>query len=103
MAKTKEIASRLVLKHDIEANWNRAETFVPKQGEIIVYDIDETHSVERFKLGDGKTTAIKLPFYLEHELDNILDKIDYLANNTLKADWQNGVLNLTTGIEFPNF
>ena len=33
--KLKEIASRVVLKHDIEANWNRAETFVPKQGEII--------------------------------------------------------------------
>ncbi len=99
--KVKEIASRLILKHDIEANWNRAETFVPKHGEIIVYDIDNVHDYERFKLGDGVTTAIELPFYLEHEINSILEKIDYLADNTLKADWQNGVLNLSMGIEFP--
>jgi hypothetical protein len=28
--KVKELASRITLKHDIEANWNRATTFVPK-------------------------------------------------------------------------
>ena len=104
MAKTvKEIASRLILKHDIESNWNRAETFIPKQGEIIIYDIDSNHAYERFKLGDGKTYAKDLPFYLEHEIDIILNKVNYLADNTLTADWQNGVLFLTKGIEFPEF
>ena len=34
--KTKEITSRLVLKHDIAANWANATNFVPKQGEIII-------------------------------------------------------------------
>jgi hypothetical protein len=100
--KVKEIASRLVLKHDIEANWNRAETFIPKQGEIIIYDIDTTYSYERFKLGDGKTTAINLPFYLENELNDILNKVNYLADNTLDATWQDGVLHLTKGINFLN-
>jgi hypothetical protein len=98
----KEIASRLILKHDIESNWNRATTFIPKQGEIIVYDIDDNYSYERFKVGDGKTTAIALPFYLENELAIILNKIDYLADNTLDANWQDGVLHLTKGINFLN-
>lgn len=98
----KEIAGRLILKHDIESNWNRATTFIPKQGEIIVYDIDDNYSYERFKLGDGKTTAIALPFYLENELEIILNKIDYLADNTLDANWQDGILHLTKGINFLN-
>ena len=99
--KVKEIATRIILKHDIESNWNRAETFVPNQGEIIIYDIDTTYSYERFKIGDGKTTIINLPFYLEHEIDSILANMNYLAENTLQADYQNGVLNLTKGISFP--
>ena len=41
--KVKEIPGRLVLKHDIESNWNRAETFIPKQGEIIIYDPDNVY------------------------------------------------------------
>jgi hypothetical protein len=97
----KEIASRVLLKHDIEANWNRATTFVPKKGEIIIYDIDNTHTCERFKLGDGKTTAITLPFYLEHEINNILNKVDYLAENMLDVNWQDGVMSLSKGISFP--
>lgn len=99
----KEIASRIVLKHDIEANWNRAETFVPKKGEIIIYDIDDTYTCERFKIGDGKTAAINLPFYLEYEINNILDKIDYLADNMLDVNWQDGVMSLTRGFTFPTF
>ena len=101
MAIEKQMNSRIIHKHDIESNWNRAETFVPKQGEIIVYDIDTNNTVERFKVGDGKTTVIDLPFYLEHEVDMILSQINYLANNTIDANWQNGILTLTKGITLP--
>lgn len=83
--KIKEIPGRLILKHDIESNWNRATTFIPKQGEIIIYDIDTNYSCERFKIGDGVTTVGELSFYLEHEIIEILNKIDYIANNTLNA------------------
>ena len=58
----KIINTRVVNKHDIEANWKKATTFIPKQGELIVYDIDNTHSYERFKIGDGKTLVNNLPF-----------------------------------------
>ena len=99
--KVKEIPGRLILKHDIESNWNRATTFVPKQGEIVIYDIDSTYSYERFKIGDGVTTVYDLSFYLEDEMIEILDKINYLAQNTLDASCQEGVLCLTKGIIIP--
>ncbi|MBQ8570276.1 MAG: hypothetical protein IJ444_02060 [Kiritimatiellae bacterium] len=57
----KTFNSRTVHKHDIEANWNRA-TFIPNQGEIIVYDIDASHDYERFKIGDGVRNIGALPF-----------------------------------------
>ena len=101
MSKVKEIPGRLILKHDIESNWNRAVTFVPKQGEIVIYDIDDNHTYERFKIGDGKALVGQLPFYLEDEVIEILNKIDYIANNTLEASWQDGVLSFTKGIIIP--
>ena len=58
----KNILSRIQHKHDIEANWNKAVNFIPMQGEIIVYDIDETYNYERVKIGDGTTKINDLPF-----------------------------------------
>ena len=54
--------TRIIHKHDIEANWNKAVNFIPMQGEIIVYDIDETYNYERIKIGDGTTKINDLPF-----------------------------------------
>ena len=45
MANEKNINSRIQQKHDIEANWLKAINFVPKAGEIIVYDIDEHYAL----------------------------------------------------------
>ena len=58
----KNIKARIVHKHDTEANWKLATNFIPKQGELIVYDVDDTHTYERFKIGDGSTVASSLPF-----------------------------------------
>ena len=54
--------SRVINKHDIEENWLKATNFTPKQGEIIVYDIDDNYSYERFKIGDGVHNVNDLPF-----------------------------------------
>ena len=62
MANEKNINSRIVHKHDTEANWNKATNFSPKQGEIIVYDVDANYSYERFKIGDGIKKVNELPF-----------------------------------------
>lgn len=58
----KTFNSRVVHKHDTEANWLKATNFYPKQGEIIVYDKDDTHGYERLKVGDGTTLVSHLPF-----------------------------------------
>lgn len=60
---------RIVHKHDIEANWLKAENFIPKQGELIIYDIDEFCSFERFKIGDGITNVNDLPFGDDAKVD----------------------------------
>lgn len=73
--KEKKINSRIQQKHDIEENWLKAINFIPKQGEIIVYDIDSNYNYERFKIGDGITPVNALPFLLssisEVEIDEI--------------------------------
>ena len=58
----KTIKTRIVNKHDVETNWAKAVNFIPKKGEIIVYDKDDNHSCPRFKVGDGQTVVSSLPF-----------------------------------------
>ena len=62
MANEKVIKTRIQLKNDTEANWNKAINFIPKQGEIIIYSADESHPFSRLKVGDGNTTVTTLPF-----------------------------------------
>lgn len=78
----KTFNTRIVHKHDTEANWLKAVNFIPKQGEIIVYDIDGTYNYERFKIGDGKTSVSALPFADDAvkasiaELGDVIDGVD---------------------------
>ena len=58
----KVLNTRTQQKHDIEANWNKATNFIPKAGEIIIYDPDATYAVARQKVGDGTTKVSELPF-----------------------------------------
>ena len=58
----KRIIGRAIQKHDVEANWLKATNFVPMQGEIIVYDIDDNYDYERIKIGDGVQNVNALPF-----------------------------------------
>ena len=72
-----KIDSRIIQKHDTEANWlKNAPDFIPEKSELIVYDIDDTHDYERMKIGDGKTKLTELPFQVsESELDERLSNI----------------------------
>lgn len=54
--------ARICPKGDIEANWNKAIGFVPKDKEIIIYKADAAHPVARFKIGDGVTAVQDLNF-----------------------------------------
>lgn len=74
----KKINARIIHKHDTEENWNKATNFVPKKGEMIVYDIDSNHNYERIKIGDGEHIPNDLPFvtdnyYTKSETDTKLN------------------------------
>lgn len=62
------IKTRIQLKSDTEANWNKAGPkqnslgFVPLAGELIIYTPDATHDYSRLKVGDGITNVTLLPF-----------------------------------------
>ena len=62
MSIEKNMNTRIQHKHDTEANWNKAVNFIPKAGELIVYDIDENYNYARFKIGDGVRTINDLEF-----------------------------------------
>lgn len=75
MADNKTLNTRIQHKHDTEANWLKATTFIPKQGEIIVYDIDATYDYERIKMGDGITLVNNLPFVIDYFTIEEIDEI----------------------------
>ena len=92
----KQLNSRIQHKHDTEANWDKATSFIPKQGEIIVYDIDDNYFYERIKIGDGITPVTNLPFYL---IEEVSDLIESLANETLTLKWENNTLRFGKGVD----
>lgn len=72
----KKFKARIVHKHDLESNWLKS-ALIPKQGEIVVYDVEidaegntltlpdgrtEAYTYERFKIGDGIKNVNDLPF-----------------------------------------
>lgn len=67
----KNLNARIVLKHDTEENWLKAQNFIPLLGEIIIYDADETHSLPRVKIGNGENNVNALPFVDETAVKTI--------------------------------
>lgn len=67
--------TRLINKHDTETNWLKATGFIPKQGEIIVYDVDDNYTYERFKIGDGVSNVNDLPFTMQAITNAEIDAI----------------------------
>lgn len=74
MANEKKYEIRQQQKIDIEANWLKATNFIPKNGEIIVYDAETADTdftgtgralpitYARVKIGDGVNNVNDLPF-----------------------------------------
>lgn len=59
--------TRIIHKHDIAENWAKATGFIPKIGELIIYDPDENYAYSRIKIGDGTKTVGELPFIDEQK------------------------------------
>ena len=70
------LSARTIQIHDTEANWLKAVSFVPRLGEIVVYDIDVNHSTERFKIGDGTTLVNDLPFTIDKSIKDLFNSED---------------------------
>ena len=79
------IKTRIQLKSDTEANWNKSvlvseggvekttgTSFVPREGEVIIYKADDTHPFSRLKVGDGVTNVVRLPFIGSHNINGII-------------------------------
>lgn len=86
----KTLKSRIVHKHDIEANWRLATNFTPLQGEMIIYDPDENNTNHRVKIGDGVTNVNDLKFIDDNKVDKIegkgLSTNDYTTAEKNKLD-----------------
>lgn len=116
----KILSSRIVHKHDIAANWSKAVNFVPRAGELIVYDVDADYAYERIKLGDGQHNVNDLPFVddvlrstlveLINAVDDKVDTVSALVGDTAvseqitaavstKADIANGQYAVTAASE----
>ena len=64
MATEKTISARMQMKTDTALNWSKAINFIPKKGEIIIYEADSDYGYERMKIGDGSTKVNDLPFVI---------------------------------------
>ena len=66
------VNTRICLKHDLEKNWSELTNFIPRAGELIIYDAETdadiptgrnfAYTMPRFRVGDGKTKINDLPF-----------------------------------------
>lgn len=82
MATEKNIMGRIILKHDTEANWNKATNFIPKLGEMIIYDTDATYNIPRIKIGNGNAKVASLPFVEEIITVDDVNEICGMTNYT---------------------
>lgn len=68
-----EINTRIQQRHGTEYNWLQKSTFIPRAGEIIIYDAEtssdtlpqgrtQRYDYPRLKIGDGTTAVMNLPF-----------------------------------------
>ena len=94
------IKTRVQLKNDTEENWNKSvlpedniagtkasgNSFVPLKGEVIIYSTDSTHPFSRFKVGDGITDVISLPFISAAYADNSATTNNHTVNSNVPAN-----------------
>ena len=75
--------------HGTEAEWTNND-YIPKQGEIIIYDKDGNYDYERIKIGNGEFTADELDFFVNvNQPDwnqNDETAVDYIKNRPFYSE-----------------
>lgn len=100
-----QFETRIRMKRDTTANWNANPTFVPLDGEIIVYtDYDyklDEHgnrvNIPAVKIGDGSSYGVDLPFVSDDIRDAVMAHINNESIHTtaLEKLFWNNKLNVT--------
>lgn len=83
--------TRIQLKHDTTENWNNTIGFIPKAGEVIIYDdyeiknytvqeygetVEKTTLIPNIKIGTGNAYVQDLPFVDEKTREILMDHIN---------------------------
>lgn len=118
MANQQILSTRIVMKHDTCANWDSALSFIPLNGEIIIYDDYQTlvdkntgNSVKKpgVKIGNGVDTVSNLPFlgaelreellnHINNSMRHVSDDDRLFWNNKVSAYVDQDTLAFTTGL-----
>lgn len=89
-----KVQARIISTNDTQANWNQKPDFVPRRGQVIVYQPDDTHTAARVKIGDGTSFLIDLPFIAGGTDTQMADHIANTGihvNATEKNTWNSKV------------
>ena len=83
----KTLKTRILLKTDTTANWDKAaDSFIPKEGEVCIYSdriqLDDGSYVPGIKVGDGTSYINELEFMGDEYISN--EEIDSLFTNATK-------------------
>jgi len=85
------VNTRIQLKHDTTANWNKTNGFIPKAGEVIIYDdyevktytveeygetVEKTALIPNIKIGTGNAYVQDLAFVDEKTRQILLEHIN---------------------------
>lgn len=114
----KTVKTRIVHKHDIPSNWARATNFVPKQGELIIYDdrkltintsgvVTNQNVVSprvQYKIGNGVQKVEELPFVDDELMLRVLNHLGFYEYPDLIGTWllpESLVTNMGEGYEIP--
>lgn len=85
--------TRIKQKHDTAENWGKATNFIPQNGELIVYDADNSNPSPRFKVGNGVDKVNDLPFSDDDiwaAIEDLPTKTyieEYIETNLVEGAW----------------
>lgn len=79
------IKTRVQNKHDTLANWNKATTFRPLPGELIVFEPDTTYAYPRFKVGEKS----------DNTTNKLLNDLPFVPTGDVRADGDNTFTGMT--------
>lgn len=83
----KNLKARIVNKNGTSAEWEKATSFVPKKGELILYT-----DLNKIKIGDGITKVNDLPFVTDNYVSKTGDTMTGALGLRVEPNAKKGVL-----------